>query len=180
MLRVLLVAVATAVRTRDLVPGPVDVRLLAADHEWVAALRWTCSHDRRGAGEGCWFIPFTEGAGIFVNVGRSLRAKDSRQVRDALCTVGSECASETWCANARRHGYASIQVANYQEGNELIGYPVTVLCYGGCMTKNIRGACVPASVPVRASPSVHKSDFAALLTTCTPSTRRLLDSVRTG
>ena len=44
MLRVSLVAVAAAVRTRDLVPGPVDVRLLAADHEWIAALRWTCSH----------------------------------------------------------------------------------------------------------------------------------------
>ncbi len=98
-----------------------------------------------------------------MNVGRSLRAKDSRQVRDALCTVGSDCASETWCANARRHGYASIQVANYQEGNELIGYPVVALCYGGCMTKTIRGACVPASVPVRASPSAHKSNFAALL-----------------
>ena len=68
MLRVSLVAVAAAVRTRDLVPGPVDPRLLAGDHEWVAALRWTCSHDQRGAGEGCWFIPFQEGSGIFVNV----------------------------------------------------------------------------------------------------------------
>ena len=52
MLRVSLLAVAAAVRTRDLVPGPVDVRLLAGDHEWVSALRWTCSHDQRGAGEG--------------------------------------------------------------------------------------------------------------------------------
>ena len=109
---------------------------------------------------GCWFYFNTKGSGVFLKVGRSLRARTRKEMTEAL---GLPCLSSfnrhpgwreedcyipgdfVWCALARMRGYDSLQVAwSHQEGA-----PELVLCTGRCASAPLNGSCPPRDVVLR-------------------------------
>ena len=100
---------------------------------------------------GCWFY-LVRGAGIFVNVGRSLRALTRRDVHrqlgipceereDPYCTRPP--GDKLYCHLARQRGFDSIQIAQAHFNAR----PEMIVCQGKCATTAVRTACPP--VPLR-------------------------------
>tara|TARA_B110001452_G_scaffold265972_1_gene271740 strand:- start:1052 stop:1792 length:741 start_codon:yes stop_codon:yes gene_type:complete len=100
---------------------------------------------------GCWFY-LVRSAGVFVNVGHSLRAATRRDVHRQL---GIPCAEQEdpyctrppgdklYCHLARERGYDSIQIASSHFNRR----PEMIVCTGKCGATAVRTACPP--VPLR-------------------------------
>ena len=95
---------------------------------------------------GCWFNWNAFGSGIFVNVGRSLRARrrsEASRLLNATCPDPPHCYGGSmdflWCTLASRLGYDTIQVQNSHAelSSELI------VCGKGCATVRLNGTCPP-------------------------------------
>ena len=115
-------------------------------------------HFREGAKVpyGCWFFR-SSGSGIFVNVGRSLRAHARSFLFQSfnLTCEGTDCSlsnDKFLCYEALQRGYDSIQMDThfplywaYPEGDKLTNAEV-LLCSGQCATLPLVGACPPVEL----------------------------------
>jgi len=116
---------------------------------------------------GCWFN-LVRGSGIWVNVGRSLRAFTRGEVYDTfgipyksiLCDA-SFCdvplndghpGDRLFCQNALERGYDSIQIARAHGSAS----PELVICSGDCRTRPLVGACPP--LELRTGKSTRPTD----------------------
>ena len=133
-------------------------------------------------GYGCWFFfsepvlqrstygslfKVTEGSGVAVNVGKSLRVDTRVQASRALglpcadpplCERPGTVQDKLYCERAVHLGYDSIQFARphiacltpeCMRTQHNLNPPEIVICSGGCMTQRVGGACPPSGVQLR-------------------------------
>ena len=93
---------------------------------------------------GCWFFS-TKGTGIYVNVGRTLAAKNRPELHRKLsipCFEKLYCfppGDALWCTRAIEEGYDSIQVPTIYGSVEL------VICTKRCAMEPVGETCPPVS-----------------------------------
>lgn len=166
----------------DRLPTRSATTNFTADGGWAEVIRFS-SGDATGGARwsvegfngnitvGCWFWP-VPGSGIFVNVGRSLRAasrgalvamlgpmqtlmkkstvmgavKASSSSGDFEPEIPGDFADDrVWCLRALELGYDSFQIA----AGGLWMLPELVVCSGGCASTPVAGPCPP--LPLRQS-----------------------------
>eukprot|EP01041_Mallomonas_annulata_P011447 gene11447-23940_t len=99
---------------------------------------------------GCWFLRYP-GTGIYVNVGRTIKAKTRYDLMTKLdidpglnCTpTNLECRNdEGFCGAALKLGYDSIQVNHYGSFAQYT-LPELIICTGKCATVSYNTTCPP-------------------------------------
>ncbi len=144
----------------DVLPKTGDYKNVS-DYEWVNVFRVApyCVGGEEGLGMrllfpnrsygpyGCWFVKVAPSPDTArVNVRRVL----TRSTRTSMAVaLGQPCKDDgcyyqtgdnLWCEAAAALGYDSL----YIQHSHSMGRPEIVLCYGGCMTQNLKkSACVP-------------------------------------
>lgn len=87
---------------------------------------------------GCWFMHAARGSGILVNMRRSLRVS-SRDEAHLRLGLPANVGDKLYCYIARQLGFDSIQFAQAH----VYGRVELLICYGGCVSEAVRGACPP-------------------------------------
>ena len=139
---------------RNLFAGLQSVRnrTFYANDSWVEVMRVestvTPEGNFHGYPYGCWFWPMP-GSGIFINIGKSLRAQGTGHAVDVLGIPRHDL----YFANATRAaGFDSLQVLMGQTnlGGHKSRFHVQtghtfeiIIANGACMTETIYGACAP-------------------------------------
>jgi hypothetical protein len=139
---------------RNLFAGLQSVRnrTFYANDSWVEVFRVESSVTPEGNFDrypyGCWFWPMP-GSGIFINIGKSLRAQGTGHAVDVLGIPRHDL----YFANATRAaGFDSLQVLMGQTnlGGHKSRFHVQtghtfeiIIANGACMTETIYGACAP-------------------------------------
>ncbi len=153
--------IATRKDSCDILPKTGDHGNVS-DYEWVNVFHIApyCFGGEEGLGMrllfpnrsygpyGCWFAKVAPSPDTArVNVRRVLTRSTRMSMAVALgqpCE-GGQCYAQSgdnfWCEAAVALGYDSLYI---RHSHHMPGRPEIVLCYGGCMTQNLRNsACVP-------------------------------------
>ena len=131
-------------------------RTFYENDSWVEVMRVTTGDPEGfrpddGYPYGCWFWPMP-GSGIFINIGRSLRANSTRHAVDIL---GIPRHDLYFAPTTRAAGFDSLQVLMGQVnlGGSRSQYHVVtgptfelIIANGACMTESVEGACPPVEL----------------------------------